>query len=64
MEENVKQVLEIILNERMKVKATLEGLRILEQSSIKKSYQKEIDYCLDRLNELDDLYEKIKNKKY
>jgi len=61
MEENVKQILKIILNERMKVKAMLEGLRFLEQSNIKKSYKKEIDYCLDRLIDLDDLYEKIKN---
>ena len=63
MEEDVKQVLKSILNERMKVKATLEILRILELSNIKKSYQKEINHCLDRMKELDDLYEKINNKK-
>ena len=62
LEENVKQVLEIILHERMKTKATLEMLRFVEETNIRKSYKREIDYCLDRMTELDDLYEKIKNK--
>ena len=62
MDENKKLVLETILDERMKTKATLEALRFLETMNIKKSYQKEIDYCLERMKELEDLYEKIRNK--
>ena len=61
MEENVRELLEVILHERMKAKATLEELRFMEETNIKKSYQKEINLCLDRLKELDDLYNEIKN---
>ena len=61
MEENVRQLLETILHERMKTKATLEGLRFLTTTNIKKSYQREINFCLDRLKELDDLYKEIIN---
>ena len=62
MNEYVKQTLQIILHERMKTKAELEVLRFMEETNRKKSYQKEIDKCLDRLNELDDLFEKIRNQ--
>ena len=62
MDEDKKHILVTILNERMKTKAALEELRLLETMNIKKSYQKEIDYCLDRMKQLEDLYEKIKNK--
>jgi hypothetical protein len=46
----------------MKTKARLEVLRFLEETNIKKSYTREIDLCLDRLKELDELIEKIKNQ--
>jgi hypothetical protein len=62
MEEDVKHVLEMILNERMKTKAALEEFRMLEEAKIGRSYQNQINHCLDRLKELDDLYKKIKNK--
>ena len=62
MDEDVKQTLEMILHERMKTKAALERFRLLEEVNIKKSYQKEINHCLDRLKQLNDLYEKINNK--
>jgi len=62
MDEFVKQTLQLILHERMKTKARLEILRFQEETDIKKSYTREIDQCLDRLKELDDLFEKIKNQ--
>jgi len=62
MGENVKQILNYILHERMKAKAALENLRLLEETNLKKSFAREIDKCLDRMIELDKLYEKIKNK--
>jgi hypothetical protein len=62
MDEYVKQTLKIILSERMKTKAELEILRFKEETDRKKSYQKEIDRCLDRLKELDDLFEKIRSQ--
>jgi len=62
MDEYVKQTLRIILHERMKTKAELEILRFKEETDQKKNYKSEIDKCLDRLKELDDLYEKIKNQ--
>jgi hypothetical protein len=62
MDENVKQVLQLILHEKMKLKAKLEILRFKEETDRKKSYQREIDHCLDQMNELDKLYEKIKNQ--
>ena len=62
MDEFVKQTLQLILHERMKTKARLEILRFQEETDIKKSYAREIDRCLDRLKELDDLFEKIKNQ--
>ena len=62
MDEYVKQTLKIILHERMKTKAELEILRFKEKTDRKKSYQGEIDKCLDRLKELDDLFEKIRNQ--
>lgn len=61
MDEFVKQTLQIILHERMKTKAELEILRFQEETDRKKSYKKEIDKCLDRLKELDDMFEKIRN---
>ena len=62
MDEFVKQALQIILHERMKTKAALEILRFNEETDRKKSYKKEIDKCLDRLNELNDLFDKIRNQ--
>ena len=62
MEEYVKQTLRLILHERMKTKAKLEFLRFKEEIDMKKSYTKEIDKCLDRLKELDDMFEKIRNQ--
>ncbi|MCL2652113.1 MAG: hypothetical protein FWD60_13960 [Candidatus Azobacteroides sp.] len=62
MDEYVKQTLQIILHERMKTKAELEVLRFKEETDRKKSYKKEIDKCLDRLKELDSLFEKIRNQ--
>ena len=61
MEENVKQAMQIILHERMKTKAKLEFFRFLEEADIKKSYQREINECLDRIRGLDEIYEKLKN---
>jgi hypothetical protein len=61
MDENVKQALQLILHEKMKMKAKLEILRFKEETDNKKSYKREIDNCLDQMNELDKLYEKIKN---
>jgi len=55
MEEDVKQILAMIVHERMKLKVALDRFRILEEMNIKKSYQREIDYCLDCLKQLDDL---------
>ena len=46
----------------MKTKAELEILRFKEETDRKKSYKKEIDKCLDRLKELDDMFEKIRNQ--
>jgi len=62
MDEYAKQTLQIILHERMKTKAELEILRFKEETDRKKSYKKEIDKCLDRLKELDDMFEKIRNQ--
>jgi len=62
MDEYVKQTLQIILHERMKTKAELEILRFKEETDRKKSYKKEIDKCLDRLKELNDMFEKIRNQ--
>ena len=62
MDEFVNQTLKIILHERMKTKSELEILRFMEETDRKKSYKKEIDKCLDRLKELDDLFERIRNQ--
>jgi hypothetical protein len=62
MDEDVKKVLQMIVYERMKTKTALEILRFREETDRKKSYQNEIDQCLDRLKELDDLFEKIRNR--
>ncbi|GHT39260.1 hypothetical protein FACS189437_02090 [Bacteroidia bacterium] len=62
MEENVKQAIALILHERMKCKAALEMLRLVEQTNIKKSYKREIDILLDRMNELNEMYEKLMNQ--
>ena len=60
MDENVKQMLQIILHERMKAKAELEIFRFMEATDIRKSYKRKIDELLDRINELSELYEIIK----
>jgi Arc/MetJ-type ribon-helix-helix transcriptional regulator len=62
MDEYVKQALSLILHKRMQAKAELEKLRFMEQTDRKKSYKKEINLWLDRLNELNELFEKIKNQ--
>jgi hypothetical protein len=62
MDEYVKQTLKIILHKRIETKAELEYYRFKEEADWKKSYTKEIDRCLDRLKELDDLFEKIRNQ--
>lgn len=62
MDDYVKQTLSLILHKKMQAKAELERLRFLEQTDRNKSYKKEIDTWLDRLNELNELYEKIKNQ--
>ena len=62
MDEKLRQTLSYILHERMKAKAALESLRLLEETNLRKSYAREIDKCLDRMIELDKLYEKIKNQ--
>jgi len=62
MDEDVKQVLQIILHERMKAKAELEMFRFQEEVNLKKSYKREIDERLDRISELDKLYEKLINR--
>ena len=59
MDENVRQTLSYVLHERMKAKAALENLRLLEETNLKKSYAREIDKCLDRMIELDKIYDKI-----
>jgi len=46
----------------MKTKAESEILRFKEETDRKKSYKKEIDNCLDRLKELNDMFEKIRNQ--
>jgi hypothetical protein len=60
--EDVKQLPNYILHERMKTKAALERLRLAEMTDIKKSYSKEINKCLDYLNQLDEMYEKFNKK--
>jgi hypothetical protein len=62
MDEDVKKVLEFILHERMKTKADLELFRFLDQNDFKRSYKREIDERLDRMNFLNEWYEKLKNK--
>jgi len=62
MEDFVKQTLKLILHEKMKIKAELEILRFKEETDRRKSYLKEINNCLDRMKELDDLFEKIRNQ--
>ena len=61
MEKEVKQTLDMIIHERLKIKATLENLRMLEALGVRR-YEREINFCLDRMRELDDLYEKIEKK--
>jgi len=63
MDEDIKQALQIILHERMRAKAELEMFRFKEETDRKKSYKREIDKRLDRISELDKLYEKLKNRK-
>ena len=43
MENDVKQLMEFIIYQRMKIKAELEPLRFLEETDKKKSYKNEID---------------------
>jgi hypothetical protein len=62
MDEDVKSVLEIILAKRMELKSVLEVLRFLEENNPRKSYLREMDTVLDQINELDALYEQLKNK--
>ena len=62
MDEDVKQLLKLILHERMKVKAKLEMFRFMDETDRRKSYMREIDQCLDRMNELNEMYEKIINQ--
>ena len=62
MDDYVKQTLQIILHERMKTKAKLEIFRFKQEVDLKRDYQKEIDKCLDRLNELDIMFERISNQ--
>jgi hypothetical protein len=62
MDENVKQALQIIIHKKMQIKAELEMYRFMEETDRKKSYRREIDERLDRMKELDDLYDKIKNQ--
>jgi len=62
MDEDVKQLLQIILHERMKTKAELEMYRFREEVDFKKSYKREIDKMLDRIAELDKMYEKLINR--
>ena len=61
MDEDIKQTLQVIIHERMKAKAELEMFRFKEEVDIKKSYKREIDKRLDRILELDKLYEMLKN---
>ena len=61
MEKDVKQTLEMIIHERMKTKAALEKLRMLDALGVGR-YEREINFCLDRMKQLDDLYEKIEKK--
>ena len=58
MEEEVKQTLEMIIHERMKTKTALEKLRMLEALGVRR-YEREINICLDRMKQLDELYKKI-----
>jgi len=62
MDKYIMQTLQIILHERMKTKAKLEFFRFMEETDRKRSFKNEIDKCLDRLKELDDLFNKIKNQ--
>jgi hypothetical protein len=62
MDEGVKKVLEIILVKRMECKNLLNMLTFLEENNPRKSYLLEIDRVLDQINELDALYEKLKNR--
>jgi len=63
IDEDIKQALQIILHERMKAKAELEMFRFKEETDLRKSYKREIDERLDRISELDKLYDKLKNRK-
>jgi hypothetical protein len=62
MDEDLKKILEIILVKRMECKNVLDALRFLEENNPRKSYLREIDLILDQINELDALYEKLKNR--
>jgi len=62
MENDVKQLMEFIVHQRMKIKAELETLRFLEETDKKKSYKNEINSRLDRMKELDKMFEKLKKK--
>ncbi|MDR1813367.1 MAG: hypothetical protein LBR18_00755 [Tannerella sp.] len=57
-----KQVIELILHERMKTKAQLEMLRFMHESNTRKSYENEINKCLDRMSELEEMYNTLINE--
>jgi hypothetical protein len=57
MKENLKQMIALVLHERMKTKAALEMMRALEEDNF--NYKREIDKLLDRMNELDAMYERL-----
>ena len=61
MDEYLKQTLNIILHERMKAKAELEMYRFKAEIDPEKSYKSEINKRLDRILELDKLFEKLSN---
>jgi hypothetical protein len=60
MEDEEKEVLNMILARRMELKAKLEVFRFLEENNPAKSYQREINEMLDEMNELNELYDRLK----
>ena len=62
MDDYVKQTIQIILHETMKTKAQLEIFRFKQEVDLKRDYQDEINKCLDRINELDIMFERIRNQ--
>ena len=57
-----EEILKVIIHERMKAKSEIEIFRALSKRS-GHFYEKEINKLLDRINNLDRLYEELMKKK-